>query len=211
MLKTPQLDPTELYDRRHSKDTARLKAYNKILEQIHIKIRVASKLPNSRCYILYTVPPFIFGLPKIDLEDCIVYLVHQLRQSKYEVKYTYPNLLFISWQHHEKSYIIEQSPIMLSMLESSERLQQELEQKEKNASRLLQPKKSQRKVRIEVPGSHSDHSIRTVLNSYPPPLPGSSQPARRAPLKAGEYVPNMSFLQGISNPPNNTPRPDSYM
>ena len=64
---TPLLNPNDLYDKRRSKDAARLRAYNKILEQIYNRIRVISKLPNSQCYLLYTVPPFILGLPKLDL------------------------------------------------------------------------------------------------------------------------------------------------
>ena len=68
---TPQLPPSELYDKRRSKDASRLRAYNKILEQIYNRIRSLSKLPNSQCNLLYTVPPFILGLPKIDLEDLV--------------------------------------------------------------------------------------------------------------------------------------------
>jgi hypothetical protein len=144
---TPQLDPSHLYDKRRTKDIYRLKTYNKILEQIYHRVLVTSKLPNSPCYIMYTVPPFILGLPKIDLEDCVIYLLHQLRHSKYEVRYTFPNLLYISWLHHEKSYIVDQSPIMQSMLQSFEK-----SEAEKEASRLLYSKKSQKKVRMQVPG-----------------------------------------------------------
>ena len=63
--------------------------------------------------------------------------------------------MYISWIHHEKSYIIEQSPIMAAMMESSERTQAELERKEKEAARLLNPRKSQQKVRMQTPGSFS--------------------------------------------------------
>ena len=173
---TPQLDPSELYDKRKSKDASRLRAYNKILEQIYNRIRVLSKLPNSPCYLLYTVPPFILGLPKIDLEDCVIYLIYQLRHSKYDVRYTPPNMLYISWIHHEQSYIVQQSPIMAAMLESAERTQAEIERNEKEAARLLYGRKSQRKVQIQTPGSHQQNApsqrslkqpqnaINTVLN-----------------------------------------------
>jgi hypothetical protein len=50
------------------------------------------------------------------LEDCVVYLVFQLRQVGYEVRYTYPNLLYVSWKHHERNYILQDSPIMKAML-----------------------------------------------------------------------------------------------
>jgi hypothetical protein len=62
------------------------------------------------------VPPFILGLPKLDMEDCVVYLVWQLRQAKFEVRFTWPNLLYISWQHHEGDYLTRQNPIIQAMM-----------------------------------------------------------------------------------------------
>jgi hypothetical protein len=215
---TPQLDPSELYDKRRSKDASRLRAYNKILEQIYNRIRVISKLPNSQCYLLYTVPPFILGLPKIDLEDCVVYIIYQLRHSGYEVRYTYPNMLYISWIHHEKSYLVEQSPIMLAMLESAEKTQAELERKEKEASRLILSRKSQRKVKINVPGQLQSISgppgnrkqnipqqaIHTILQR-----PVSNPVAGPPPPSASNYIPPPTFLQNMSNPSSSIPQPKS--
>jgi hypothetical protein len=214
---TPQLNPAELYDKRKIKDASRLRAYNKILEQIYHRIRVISKLPNSQCYLLYTVPPFILGLPKLDLEDCIVYLLYQLRHAKYEVRYTPPNMLYISWMHHEKSYLVEQSPIMMAMMESAEKTQYEMEQKEKEASRLLAGRKSNRKVRIQSPGEHvrsmdssmsnrmrPTSAISTVLNR-----PLSHPVAGPPPPSAAHYVPPPSFLQSMTHPQNTTHVPRS--
>ena len=119
--KTPILRPEDLYSQRKTRDSSRLKTYNQILEQIHHRIQTVSRLPTgSVTQILYAIPDFIFGLPRIDLEDCVVYLVYQLRTSGFEVKYTYPNLLNISWSHTERSYILEQSPIMQAMVDSKE-------------------------------------------------------------------------------------------
>lgn len=204
---TPFLNPIELYDKRKSKDHARLKAYNKILEQIYHRIRTFSKIQNAPCYLLYTIPPFIIGLPKIDIVDCATYLIYQLRHAGYEVRYTAPNLIYISWQHHEKSYLVEQSPIMLAMMESAERTQAEIERKEKEASRLLAPKKSQRKVRIQAPGAFqrvggpSSSAIRTVLQN--PPVVGPPAPS------AASYVPPPAFLQNMNQPSSNLPQPKS--
>jgi effector-binding domain-containing protein len=216
---TPLLQPSELYDKRRSKDASRLRAYNKILEQIYNRIRVTSKLPNSQCYLLYTVPPFILGLPKIDIEDCMVYLIYQLRHASYDVRYTFPNMLYISWLHHEKSYLVEQSPIMQSMLESAERTQAEIERKEKEASRLLNPKKSQRKVKIHTPGELQSISgvapgtmktnvPRTAINNILQ-RPLSNPTAGPPPPSANDYVPPPTFLQNMTNPPLHTPTPKS--
>ena len=218
---TPQLDPSELYDKRRSKDAARLRAYNKILEQIYNRIRSLSKLPNSQCNLLYTVPPFILGLPKIDLEDCVVYLIYQLRHAGYEVRYTPPNMIYISWLHHEKSYLVDQSPIMQAMLVSAEKTQTEIDRKEKEASRLISARKSGKKVRIQTPGqmqsapqratgpynmnilTPSRSAIHTVLQQPSHPTAGPPPPS------AAEYVPPPIFLQQITNPQNTIVQPKS--
>ena len=208
---TPQLNPSELYDKRKSKDASRLRAYNKILEQIYNRIRVISKLPNSQCYLLYTVPPFILGLPKIDLEDCVIYLIYQLRHARYEVRYTPPNMMYISWLHHEKSYLVEQSPIMQAMLESAEKTQAEMERKEKETSRLIQGRKSQKKVRMHTPGEFQRNpmgsrsaAISTILN-HPNPTAGPPPPS------AADYVPPSAFLQNVTQPTNMVIQPKSSM
>jgi hypothetical protein len=210
---TPQLNPADLYDKRKSKDASRLKAYNKILEQIYNRVRVISKLPNSPCYLLYTVPPFILGLPKIDLEDCVIYLIYQLRHAGYDVRYTPPNMIYLSWVHHEKSYLVQQSPIMQAMLESAEKTNAELERKEKEASRLLQGRKSQRKVRMNTPGELQRgimgggprrSAISTVLNR-----PLSNPTAGPPPPSAADYVPPSSFLQNMEQPQNTVVQPKS--
>ena len=111
----PKLEPRNLFEKRVARDTARLRAYNHILGQIHTRIRSTSKLPGNPNYLVYTVPPFILGLPAMDLQDCIVYIVHQLRTSGFEVRFTYPNLLYISWKHYEQEYMREQNPITQAM------------------------------------------------------------------------------------------------
>ena len=216
---TPQLNPTDLYDKRRAKDAARLRAYNKILEQIYNRVRTISKLPNSQCNLLYTIPPFILGLPKIDLEDCVVYLVYQLRHASYEVRYSPPNMIYISWLHHEKSYLVEQSPIMQSMLESAEKTAAELERKEKEAARLLGPgKRSQKKIVKQSPGLlqsrntappsrggyPSSSAINTILNR-----PMSNPTAGPPPPSASDYIPPATFLQNVSNPQNEVVYPKS--
>ena len=224
--RTPQLPPSELYDKRKTKDAAKLRAYNKILDQIYNRIRVISRLPNSQCFLLYTVPPFIFGLPKIDLEDCVVYLIYQLRHAAYEVRYTPPNMIYISWLHHEKSYMMEQSPIMHAMMESAEKTKAELEQKEKEAARLIGSRKSHRKQVLQTPGSlqsrsgpasasasasasahkPSPYAIQNILNRPSSMMSPTAGPPRPS---AAEYVPPTSFLQNMNHPQNAVVYPKS--
>ena len=127
---TPRLNPSDLFNRRLKRDHARLRAYNQLLNTIHQRIYTMSQMNGNTNFITYSIPPFIFGLPKIDLQDCVVYLVYMLRQGGYEVRFTYPNLLYISWRHHEREYLVKQNPIVQAMIPAE--VKKEQKKKERN-------------------------------------------------------------------------------
>ena len=108
----PKLDPTTLYEEQEKRDALRLKTYNNILEQVHNKIRIIAKMPTNEKSLLFTVPEFVLGVPRFNMRDCILYLVWNLRQTKFDVQYIPPSVLFISWQRHETHYKEERSPIV---------------------------------------------------------------------------------------------------
>ena len=112
----PKLQPHHLFEKREKRDKARLRAYNQLLEQVQHRIFTTSQLPGNPSYLVYTVPPFILGLPYIDLQDCIVYIVYNLRQNGFEVRFTYPNMLYISWSSYEKEYFMKKNPIVQAMI-----------------------------------------------------------------------------------------------
>jgi hypothetical protein len=147
-----------------------------MLEQIHHRIFTTSQLPGNPNYLMYTVPPFILGLPSIDLEDCIVYIVFQLRNSGFEVRFTYPNLLYISWKAYEREYLMTRNPIVQAMIP--------LAKPEATNKRATGPKS---KVSFNTPGYGG----------------GGAQPAG-APeaAKAAEYTPPASFLTTMERPQN---------
>ena len=113
---------------------------------------------------------------------------------------------------------------MQAMMESAERTQAELERKEKEASRLMGPRKSQRKVIKQTPGFAglrqsnptgfaspipkstypSSSAINTILNR-----PLSNPTAGPPPPSASDYVPPATFLQNMSNPANQVVYPKS--
>ena len=167
----PRLNPKDLFEKRIRRDHARLRSYNQLLNQINQRIYTTSQMSGNANFITYTVPPVIFGLPKLDLQDCIIYLVWMLRQNGYEVRYTYPNLLYISWKHHEKEYLMTQNPIMQAMIPP-------------------EVKKEQKK---------KDRQARSV--SFAPDVrrpPGESQ---QTPMRNTiDYEPPTSFLQTMQKP-----------
>ena len=115
-MQPPKLQPQHLFEKREKRDKSRLRAYNQLLEQIQHRIFTTSQLPGNPSYLVYSVPPFILGLPSMDLQDSIVYLVFQLRQNGFEVRFTYPNLLYISWASYEKEYFMKTNPIVQAMI-----------------------------------------------------------------------------------------------
>jgi len=109
-LTPPLLPPSTLYSEQARRDATRIKIYNSVLTQIYNKIRAISKIPENERTLLYIVPEFIPGTPKIDVADCILYLVWNLRNVGYQVTYTHPNCLFISWKAHDSIYRDRESP-----------------------------------------------------------------------------------------------------
>lgn len=111
----PKLDPQTLYAEQEKRDVLKLKTYNNILEQVQNKIRTISRLPNNDKSLLFQVPEFVMGVPRFSTRDCILYLVWNLRQSKFEVEYYPTNLLFVSWRKHDIAYKEERNPIVQTM------------------------------------------------------------------------------------------------
>jgi hypothetical protein len=176
----PKLEMHHLFEKRVERDRARLRAYNQILAQIQTRIRSTAELIGNPSYLLYTVPPFILGLPAIDMQDCIVYIVHQLRMGGFEVKFTYPNLLYISWKHYEKEYMREQNPITQAMKPPA-------------------PTNTSKKGVGGKRGGGGADATRSVTFAPATDLSNIGK-GMAAPKSAAEYQPPDSFLQGLQRP-----------
>ena len=72
-------------------------------------------MPNTDKSLLFPVPDFVIGVPRFSLRDCILFLVWNLRQNNFDVRYYQPNTLFISWARHDAEYKEEKNPIVQSM------------------------------------------------------------------------------------------------
>jgi hypothetical protein len=202
VVQVPRLEPRDLFDKRSKRDFARLRAYNQLLEQIYHRIYASSQLSGNTASITYSVPPFILGLPKLDLQDTIVYLVLQLRNGGYEVRYTYPNLLWISWKHHETEYLSKANPIIQAMVPEKPKPKINLNPLPQLVSK---PKKQQQeKVKLNTTVTFNDDV--SLINGLESPssfsqfgIPPSSG-SRPIPRKAADYQPPESFLQTMDKP-----------
>lgn len=100
-----KLNLDELYNKKQQQDLNVLNNYNKILQRIHNKIKYVSKnVVNDNC-CWYLMPEMVIGVPKYDYKDCTAYTIDKLRANGFVVRYTHPNLLFISWRHWVPTYV----------------------------------------------------------------------------------------------------------
>jgi hypothetical protein len=133
----------------------------------------------------------------MDMEDCIVYLVWQLRQSGFEVRFTWPNLLFISWRHHEGDYLTKHNPIIQAMIPEP----------------IAPPKPSQKsepkkRVQQEQRAKVSFSDIDLLTSPYGSIGQGTAVTAYSGPgqRRAMDYEPPASFLQNMERPVKQNPK-----
>ena len=100
-----KLNLDDLYEKKKQQDLNTLNIYNKILTRVHDKIRLVSRQSKDNQYCWFLIPEIIIGLPKYDNGACIAYIIDKLNSNGFVVKYTHPNLLFISWKHWIPSYV----------------------------------------------------------------------------------------------------------
>ena len=95
----------ELYEKKKQHDLNTLNIYNKLLTRVHDKIRLASRQSKDNQHCWFVIPEIIIGLPKYDNGACIAYIIDKLNSNGFIVKYTHPNLIFISWKHWIPGYV----------------------------------------------------------------------------------------------------------
>ena len=99
-----KLNLDELYARTRETSQTKIKTYQKILARIHTRIKAISRQRNNNKFCMFVIPEFILGIPRYDIAECTNYVIEKLTDNGFQIKYTYPNLLFISWQHYIPKY-----------------------------------------------------------------------------------------------------------
>lgn len=102
---TEKLNIDELYEKKRQHDLNQLSLFNKILNRIHVRIRLTSRQKLDEQFCWFVVPEVIMGVPKYDQGACIAYLIDRLQENGFNVRYIHPNTLFISWNHFVPSYV----------------------------------------------------------------------------------------------------------
>ena len=99
-----KLNLDELYEYKKMSDTNTLKSYNKVLERLHTRIRMTSRQKLNQQCCWFIVPEVQIGIPKYDVGSCIAYIMKELADNGFQLRYTHPNLIFISWNHWVPDY-----------------------------------------------------------------------------------------------------------
>ena len=105
-IHTPFINIDELHKNQQDKLRKRYEIYEKILIRCHNKIKNTANHPDNMGFCFFEIPRYVYGTPLFDSKSCIVYMVNSLVKNGLDVRYTHPNLLFISWlgktnQHSE--------------------------------------------------------------------------------------------------------------
>ena len=95
----------DLYEKKKIQDLNALAIFNKILNRIHLRIKTVSRQQKLEQHCWYIIPEMIIGVPKYDNNECIAYIINKLKENGFVVRYTHPNMLFISWKHWVPSYV----------------------------------------------------------------------------------------------------------
>ena len=95
----------ELYEKKKQNNLNTLSVYRRILQRVHNRIKTTARQQINSQHCWYIIPEMIIGVPRYDNRECIAYLIDQLKENGFVVRYTHPNLLFISWQHWMPEYV----------------------------------------------------------------------------------------------------------
>lgn len=82
---------------RDQKEINKFQIYKEVLKKCHHRIKIHSSKGESFCF--YIIPEYIYGIPKYDTLNCANYIIDKLIKNGFKTIYTYPNLIYISWNH----------------------------------------------------------------------------------------------------------------
>jgi hypothetical protein len=105
MNNIPRLNIDELYETKQKSDLQKVNIFNKLLEKIHYKIKIASRQRKNNEFCYYVMPEVLIGYPNYNFEECLLYIISCLQGDGFLTKYIHPNLMLISWRHIVPKYV----------------------------------------------------------------------------------------------------------
>lgn len=102
-----KLNIDDLYERKRATDIQKMELFNKILNRIHIRIKLTSRTTKDK-FCWFIIPEIILGVTNFDHVGSISYVLDKLKTNGFNVFYYHPNTLHISWDHWVPKYIRDQ-------------------------------------------------------------------------------------------------------
>lgn len=103
---TDKISLDDLFEKKREIAENKLALYNKILNRVHNKIKLTSNQNRGKeQFLWYLIPEIMIGVSRYDVAECTGYILRKLRENDMVVRYTHPNLIFISWSHWIPGYV----------------------------------------------------------------------------------------------------------
>lgn len=161
----------------------KIKVYDEILKDCHVKIKNSAKLNGSITECTFNVPLFKFGLPVYNQKACIIYIADKLKKNGFTVKIDeYTLLLYISWAKHKQNYFSNADVLDIEnddskfdmMIQKLNKSQQEKKEVYNNNSKSVKPvnsvnsksKNNPKKNNMSVSGSYTTKYYKELNDKY---------------------------------------------
>ena len=96
----PKINIDDLYEKQHKRALKEIETYKIILSKIHSSIKhVSRSSAQPLTYLWYSIPQMILGAVNYNVINCMNYVKEQLEDNHFQVYFSQPNKLFISWGH----------------------------------------------------------------------------------------------------------------
>tara|TARA_B100001123_G_scaffold445723_1_gene598067 strand:+ start:2433 stop:2816 length:384 start_codon:yes stop_codon:yes gene_type:complete len=90
-------DIQNIYDK---KQTKKQEYYNQIMVKIINLMKKSAEEGKNMC--IYVIPNLIFGMPIYNLDECMLYIISNLKQNGFECTYALPNIILVFWKLENK-------------------------------------------------------------------------------------------------------------
>ena len=138
-----KLNIDELYERKRSIDNQKLELFNKVLNRVHVRIKLTSRKSNDK-FCWFVVPEIILGVSYFDQAGCISYILDKLKTNGFRVFYYHPNTILISWDHWVPKYVRDEIKKKTGLIvdEHGKYMESPVLKIEENATTIEKPKKT---------------------------------------------------------------------
>ena len=184
-----KINMDDLYEYKQQKDMEVLATFNKILSRIHTKVKNVSRQQGNPQFCWYIIPEMLIGVPTYDAPGCAAYLINKLRDNGFIIRYTHPNLLFISWKHWIPTYVRGEIKKQTGLAIDG------------YGNKII-PKNSENTKSITHKIKYDDVNPDTLLSTRAPPPPQNAGPAY-TPIEnytpSGKMIYNFNLLKNIED------------